>query len=145
MKEGLSDGRSVTLNATDFGGTFLMVPFQRRFPMKKRSRPSPRFVAFSKAYPEIAASYEGLRMEVHAAGPLGNRDCALVKFAVSVGMRQRAGAYAHIRKAVDAGVTREQLEHVALLALPTVGLPAAMTALEWIDDALSKSRRKASR
>jgi len=109
--------------------------------MKKRSRPSKRFISFSKKYPEIAASYEGLRVEVNAAGPLGNRDRALVKFAVSVGMRQQAGAYAHIRKAVDAGLSREQLEHAALLALPTVGLPAAMSAMDWIDDVFSGKRR----
>ncbi len=108
--------------------------------MKTRSRPSKRFVSFARKYPEIAVSYEGLRVEVNAAGPLGNRDRALVKFAVSVGMRQEAGAHAHIRKAVDAGLKRDQLEHVALLALPSIGLPAALTALGWIDEAFSRRR-----
>jgi len=112
--------------------------------MKKRSRPSARFTSFAKAYPEIAASYEGLRMEVNASGPLGNRDRALVKFAVSVGMRQKAGAYAHIRKAIDAGLKRDQLEHAALLALPTIGLPAALSALEWIDEVFA-GKKKARR
>ncbi len=110
--------------------------------MKKRSVPSKRFTAFAKAYPEIAASYEGLRVEVNAAGPLGNRDRALVKFAVSVGMRQKAGAFAHIRKALDAGITTDQLEHVALLALPTIGLPAALSALQWVEEATAPKRRR---
>lgn len=110
--------------------------------MRTRSTPSKRFTAFAKAYPEIAASYEGLRVEVNAAGPLGNRDRALVKVAVSIGMRQRAGAFAHIRKAIDAGLTRDQLEHVALLALPTIGLPAAISALEWVEEVFSVKRRR---
>jgi alkylhydroperoxidase/carboxymuconolactone decarboxylase family protein YurZ len=111
--------------------------------MKTASPPSGRFRKFAKRYPEIAASYEGLRVEVNAAGPLTNRDRALVKVAVSVGMGKRAGAYAHLRKAVDAGLSREQLEHVALLALPTIGLPSSISALEWIDDVFSKRRRPA--
>jgi len=109
--------------------------------MKKRSRPSKRFTAFAKAYPEIAASYEGLRVEVNAAGPLANRDRALVKFAVSVGMRQKAGAYAHIRKAIDAGLKRDQLEHTVLLALPTIGLPSALSALDWIAEVFAGTKK----
>jgi alkylhydroperoxidase/carboxymuconolactone decarboxylase family protein YurZ len=39
-----------------------------------------------------------------------------------------------VRHALDAGLTREELDHVAVLAITTLGYPSAMRALSWIRD-----------
>ena len=52
-----------------------------------------------------------------------------------------AGAvYSHVRRALAEGVKPEELRHVVLLAIPTLGLPTAVKALTWIDDIVGDER-----
>ena len=44
--------------------------------------------------------------------------------------------HAHTRKALRLGLRPETLRHVALVALPTIGLPAALEALKRIDQSI---------
>ena len=104
------------------------------------------FTGFQKAYPDVASAYEQFGAAVHAAGPLDARTRMLVKCAIAIAAGLEGGTHAQVRKALDAGVTAEELHHVALLAMPTVGFPAAMAALSWIDDlTAARRRRKRSR
>ncbi len=93
-----------------------------------------RFTKFKENYRSIANAYEELGTACHAAGPLDERTRALVKLAISIGARIEGGAHSHVRKALDAGATKEELYHVALLAIQTIGFPPAMAAMSWIDD-----------
>ena len=45
--------------------------------------------------------------------------------------------HSHTRKAIIAGASHEEIRHVAILSLPTIGLPSMMAALSWIDDVLA--------
>jgi len=93
-----------------------------------------RFLGFQKEYPAIARAYEDLGKACHSGGPLDDKTRALVKFALSAGAKLEGGAHSHIRKALEAGVTEDELRHVALLAIQTLGFPSAMAAMSWIDD-----------
>ena len=42
--------------------------------------------------------------------------------------------HSHVRRALAEGASIEELEHVALLAIPTLGFPQAVAALTWIED-----------
>lgn len=99
-------------------------------------QPPKRFRKFTADYPDVAKAYEDLGSAVHAAGPLDAKTRALVKLGISTGARLEGAVHSHVRKALEAGVTKEELRHVALLALPTIGLPSMMAALSWIDDVL---------
>jgi alkylhydroperoxidase/carboxymuconolactone decarboxylase family protein YurZ len=37
------------------------------------------------------------------------------------------------------GISGDQLKHVALLAVPTLGLPQGVRALTWIEDIVDKA------
>ena len=100
-----------------------------------------RFLQFQKTYPEIADAYEQLGNAVHGNGPLTRKERALVKFAMSVGARLEGGAHSHIRKALSVGVEPEELRHIALLAIQTIGFPSAMAAMSWIDDIVKPARK----
>jgi len=58
---------------------------------------------------------------LYKAGPIDERERALVKWR-SVEVTCFAVLKSHIKKAVALGMTREEIEHVALL-LPTMGFP----------------------
>jgi len=99
-----------------------------------------RFTDFTKNYPDLAEAYEAFGKACHASGPLDNRSRALVKFAISVGARLEGGAHAHVRKALAAGISSQELRHIAFLAMPTIGFPASMAAMSWIDDIVLETK-----
>jgi alkylhydroperoxidase/carboxymuconolactone decarboxylase family protein YurZ len=102
------------------------------------------FVTFTKDYPDLAKAHEAFGKECHAAGPLNEKTRALVKLGIAIGSRQEGAVHAQVRKAVEVGIRPEELRHAACLAMPTIGFPAAMAALSWIDD-LVRGKKKAAR
>jgi alkylhydroperoxidase/carboxymuconolactone decarboxylase family protein YurZ len=62
----------------------------------------------------------------------------LIKLAVSGSHLYHSAFKSHIRKALAAGVSREEMEHVALLMLPTVGFPTMMAMLGLIEEQFAK-------
>jgi AhpD family alkylhydroperoxidase len=97
-----------------------------------------RYTKFIKDYPRVGQAYEELGNAVHNAGPLDERTRALIKLAISTGARLEGAVHSHARKALRVGVTKEEMRHVALLSLPTIGLPSMMAALSWIDDVVGE-------
>ena len=99
-----------------------------------------RFQKFVDDYPQVAKAHEELGNAVHTAGPLNEKTRALIKLAISTGARLEGAVHSHARKAIKAGCTAEEMRHVALLALPTIGLPSMMAALSWVDDIVENKK-----
>lgn len=95
------------------------------------------FKKFTEDYPSVAKAYEQMGDAVHTAGPLDEKTRVLIKLAISTGARLEGAVHSHARKALNAGCTAAEMRHVALLSLPTIGLPSMMAALSWIDDILN--------
>ena len=87
-------------------------------------------------FPEVVAAYDQLSDACCDAGPLDAAAVALVKLAVSVGGRAPRTVHAHAKKALRAGADPAALRQIAIVALPTIGLPAALDALRWIDESI---------
>jgi alkylhydroperoxidase/carboxymuconolactone decarboxylase family protein YurZ len=100
-----------------------------------------RFLKFAEDYPEVSKAYEELGNAVHNAGPLDEKTRAIVKLAISTGARLEGAVHSHARKALKAGCSPEEMRHVALLSLPTIGLPSMMAALSWIDDIIEENKK----
>jgi 4-carboxymuconolactone decarboxylase len=96
---------------------------------------------FGARYPAVVSAYDDLREACAGAGPLDRATVALVKLATSIGLNSNRGVHAHARKALAAGVDPDALRQVALVALPTAGLPAALDALRWIDESIEERGR----
>src|SRR5215212_5393062 len=90
----------------------------------------------AQEHPAVIKAYEALADAVRAAGPLDAKSTALVKLALALGAGLEGGAHSAVRKALEAGCTREELLHVALLATTTMGFPAMMRARSWVLDVL---------
>jgi alkylhydroperoxidase/carboxymuconolactone decarboxylase family protein YurZ len=105
--------------------------------MKKQPLPK-QFEAFVGNYPEIAKAYSLLGTAVHEAGPLDKKTRALIKLAISGSARIEGGFHAHVRKARALGIGWDEITHVALLTMPTIGFPNCMALLSWIEDVREK-------
>ena len=97
-----------------------------------------RYQAMHRSHPEFMAAYESLGEAARAAGPLTERETALVKLAISIGAGLEGAAHSHCRKALAAGCTADDLRHVALLSAPTIGFPPMMRARGWVDDVVDQ-------
>lgn len=104
------------------------------------SAPPRSWLQFGARYPDVAAAYDTLSDVCRQTGPLDHATVALVKLGVSVGGGAKRTVHAHAKKAFRAGADPEALRQVALIALPTIGLPAALDALRWIDESISEER-----
>jgi alkylhydroperoxidase/carboxymuconolactone decarboxylase family protein YurZ len=101
-----------------------------------------RFERFLREYPEIAVAYETLGDAIHREGSLTEKERVLVKLAISAGAGMEGAVHAQVRKALKAKLTKSEIRQVALLAIPTVGFPASMAVMSWIDDILDKKKGK---
>jgi alkylhydroperoxidase/carboxymuconolactone decarboxylase family protein YurZ len=93
---------------------------------------------FRDDYREVWQAFTELGNSCHRAGPLDERTRRLVKLALAVGAGLEGGTHSAVRNALAAGITPEEIKHVAVLAITTIGLPASMRALTWIGDGLEK-------
>jgi alkylhydroperoxidase/carboxymuconolactone decarboxylase family protein YurZ len=89
-------------------------------------------------FPALTDAYDALSEVCRRAGPLDEASVWLVKLAVSVGAHAPRTIHAHAKKALRAGADPAALRQVAIVALPTVGLPAALDALQWIDESINE-------
>jgi alkylhydroperoxidase/carboxymuconolactone decarboxylase family protein YurZ len=94
-----------------------------------------------EGYPSVWTAYEALGTACAGAGPLDARTRRLIKLALAIGRGSEGAVHSHARRAVDDGVSNAEIEHVALLAIPTLGFPRAVAALTWIHDVTEGKRR----
>jgi len=95
-----------------------------------------RFQRFGRQYPGIMRAYEALGEATQQAGPLDVKSRALVKLALAVGAWREGAVHSHTRRALKAGCTPDDLRHVVLLGTTTLGFPAMMAAMSWVEDVL---------
>jgi len=72
------------------------------------------------------------------AGPIERRAVRLVKLALAIGASSEGAVHSHVRRAIDEGISTEEIKQVALLAIPTLGFPQAVRVLTWIEDITDK-------
>lgn len=105
----------------------------------RAGRPPRSWRRFGDRYPSVVAAYDALSEVCREAGPLDAESVALVKLAVSIGRGSQRTVHAHAKKALGRGADPDALRQVALVSLPTIGLPAALDALRWIDESIDET------
>jgi AhpD family alkylhydroperoxidase len=88
----------------------------------------------ARAYPAVWQAFAALGQATAEAGPLDARTRRLVKLALAIGAASEGAVHSHTRRAVDEGISKQELKQVALLAIATLGLPQAVKGLTWIED-----------
>lgn len=55
-------------------------------------------------------------------------------------MRSEGAVHSHVRRALEAGATPEEIYHAVMLLTSTIGFPNVAAALSWAEDSLSRKR-----
>jgi len=101
------------------------------------------FERFAKEFRTAHAAYERLGEACHTAGPLDGKTRELIKLGMSIAARSEGAVHSHVRKALHAGVSPQEIRHAVLLAIPTLGLPTTVAAFTWVGDVLNRKGRSA--
>jgi 4-carboxymuconolactone decarboxylase len=88
----------------------------------------------AKEKPELWRAFQQLGAATGSAGPLSEREQRLVNLALAIGGDSEGATHSHARRGVADGLAAEELEHVAFLAITTLGWPQAIRGLTWVRD-----------
>jgi len=94
----------------------------------------------AREQPDIWKAFQQLGTATAEAGPLDGRTRRLVNLALAIGADSEGATHSHARRALAEGLSPEELDHVAFLAITTLGWPQAIRALSWIRDIAGKKR-----
>ncbi len=85
-------------------------------------------------HPELWKAFQRLGEEASRVGPLDVRTRRLAHLALAIASGSEGATHSHARRALAEGITAEELEHIALLAITTIGWSNAIKGLTWVQD-----------
>jgi len=92
-----------------------------------------------KAYhPDYLEAVERLGVISRKSGPLDEKTTQLIQLAASIASKSEGATHSHTKRALDVGVTNEEIRHSVLLLTNTIGFPAVMAGLSWVNDILDQ-------
>lgn len=97
------------------------------------SKPPKTFQQFSATFPKIRQAWD-LLSEGGETGPLDDKTERLVKLAIAIGAMREGAVHSSVRKAKDAGITREEIDQVIALAASVIGLSSTVAVWTWTRD-----------
>lgn len=87
-----------------------------------------------RQHPDVWEAFQRLGEATSAAGPLDARTRRLIHLALAIASGSEGATHSHTRRASAEGISPEELEHVGLLAITTIGWSQAIKGLTWIRD-----------
>jgi len=98
------------------------------------------YMRLKERHPAYIAAVEALGTAATQAGPLEAKTIQLIQLAAAAAERSEGGVHSHVRRALDAGASREEIVHALLALTSTIGFPTVTAALSWADDVLDGHR-----
>lgn len=92
----------------------------------------------AKEKPKLWRAFQALGEATGKAGPLSEREQRLVNLALAIGANSEGATHSHARRGSSEGLTADELDHVAFLAITTLGWPQAIRGLTWVRDVTRK-------
>jgi alkylhydroperoxidase/carboxymuconolactone decarboxylase family protein YurZ len=94
----------------------------------------------AREHPELWEAFQQLGEEASRAGPLDARTQRLIHLALGIAASSEGATHSHARRGSSEGISPEELEHVAVLAITTLGWSHAIKGLTWVRD-ITRARR----
>lgn len=97
------------------------------------------YQAFAARFPELVAAHEQVGKAVDEAGPLPDKTQALIKLGICVGAGLETALRSHVRRAMGAGATVQEVEQAIALGMNTVGFPRTVMCWSWAQAELART------
>lgn len=93
-----------------------------------------QYQRLQERHPALMEAVAGLGKAASESGPLDEKTSQLVQLAAAVAQRAEGAAHSHVRRALAAGASAEEIRHAVILLTSTLGFPNVSAALTWVDD-----------
>jgi 4-carboxymuconolactone decarboxylase len=97
------------------------------------------FIKTRERYPAVITALKELGEATRTAGPIDPRTAHLIQLSAAAAQWSEGGVHSHVRRALEAGSSPEEIRHALILLIPTIGYPNVAAALSWADDVLESS------
>ena len=104
----------------------------------KKSKAPKAYQEFITRYPELGEAWQLMSRAGKGCEELELKTQLLMKLGIAVGAQRPGSVSSAVRKALDAGVSVNEIEQVVALAASTIGLPASVASYGWISEAIRK-------
>ncbi|MEO8269813.1 MAG: carboxymuconolactone decarboxylase family protein [Aureliella sp.] len=94
------------------------------------------------AFPEITAAHDEMASAVEHSGPLDEKTCALIKIGVSVGAGLESALRSHVRRAMQAGASEDEIVQAVFQGMNTIGFPKTVAAWSWAQVQFERNRQE---
>ncbi|HSR36389.1 MAG TPA: carboxymuconolactone decarboxylase family protein [Desulfurivibrionaceae bacterium] len=98
----------------------------------------PIYQRLKAQHPEYLAAVEKLGATTREAGPLDEKTSHLIQLAAAAAIRSEGSVHSHVRRALAAGASEDEIRHSLMLLTSTIGFPTVTAALSWADDILNQ-------
>lgn len=95
---------------------------------------------FKNNFPEISKHYDTIAQSCNKWGPLDSKTQRLIKLGIAAGLNSEGAVRSHVRRALEEGLSPDELRHAVLLAFTTAGYPAMNAAMKWTEEVISKNK-----
>jgi 4-carboxymuconolactone decarboxylase len=95
---------------------------------------------FQQQFPEVANLHDELALKCVNWGPLDAKAKRLVKLGISIGLNAEGAVKSHARRALEEGITADEIRHTVLLSFTTAGFPTMIASLKWVNEVIEKHK-----
>lgn len=85
---------------------------------------------------EVIDAVENLGRAARENGPLDEKTSHLVQLAAAATIRSEGSVHSHVRRALNAGASSDEIYHTLVLLTSTIGFPTVAAATSWADDVI---------
>ncbi|MBW2471855.1 MAG: carboxymuconolactone decarboxylase family protein [Deltaproteobacteria bacterium] len=84
-----------------------------------------------KTFSKVMNNHQELGKSLRQAGPLDEKNSQLIQLAAAAAIKAEGAVHSHVKRALDAGATPEEVYHTIILLTSTIGFPSTAAALSW--------------
>jgi AhpD family alkylhydroperoxidase len=95
-----------------------------------------QYMSMRKRFKKYFTAVDNLGKAAKAAGPLDDKSAHLIQLAAAAAIRSEGAVHSHVRRALAAGASREEIYHAIILLSSTIGFPTVSAAISWVDDVI---------
>jgi alkylhydroperoxidase/carboxymuconolactone decarboxylase family protein YurZ len=103
------------------------------------------YLTLRKTHPRYIEAVEALGEAVRESGPLDSKSLHLIQLAAAAAIRSEGAVHSHVRRAIDEGVTPDEIHHALISLTSTIGFPNVTASLSWCEDVLKTAKAKSGR
>jgi AhpD family alkylhydroperoxidase len=82
--------------------------------------------------------HQDLGKALREAGPIDKKNAQLIQLGAAAAIRAEGSVHSHVKRALKAGASAEEIYHTIILLTSTIGFPAVAAALSWAKDIIEE-------